>query len=142
MQNESFWQTAQKSVRLYQDWPSGWWPRPGGQLIDSNQASNLRAGAPGTAMARMSFSTHTANRLGLGVGGYQGETALSAGYSPALSPRASLTYGAGTSGSAASRAGRRLRWVEWRRWQGASATSATNRRPGRRFCLTGWCATN
>ena len=64
-----------------------------------------RVGAMGTAMSQMAFSTQgidASNRLGVGVGGYQGEAALSVGYSRQLSPKASLTFGAAMSGKEAS----------------------------------------
>jgi len=64
-----------------------------------------QVGAMGTAMAQMAFSTqgiNTPNRLGVGVGGYRGEAALSVGYSRQLSPRANLTFGAAVSGNEAS----------------------------------------
>ncbi len=51
-----------------------------------------QAGAMGTAMAQMAFSTqgiNTPNRLGVGVGGYHGQA----------SPRANLTFGAAVSGN-------------------------------------------
>jgi len=60
-----------------------------------------RVGAMGAAMSQMAFSTQgidTDNRLGVGVGGYQGEAALSVGYSRRLSPKANLTFGAAVSG--------------------------------------------
>jgi autotransporter adhesin len=59
-----------------------------------------RVGAMSTAMAQMAFSTQgidSPNRMGVGVGGYHGEAALSVGYSRSLSPRASLTFGAAIS---------------------------------------------
>ncbi|TPG45963.1 hypothetical protein EAH75_17485 [Rhodanobacter glycinis] len=59
----------------------------------------------GTAMSQMAFSTQgidASNRLGVGVGGYQGEAALSVGYSRQLSPKANLTFGAAMSGKEAS----------------------------------------
>jgi len=64
-----------------------------------------QVGAMGTAMAQMSFSTqgvNTPNRVGVGVGGYHGEAALSVGYSRQLSPKANLTFGAAVSGNEAS----------------------------------------
>jgi len=64
-----------------------------------------QVGAMGAAMAQMAFSTqgiNTDNRLGVGVGGYQGQAALSVGYSRQLSPRANLTFGAAVSGNEAS----------------------------------------
>ena len=64
-----------------------------------------QVGAMGTAMAQMAFSTqgiNTPNRVGVGVGGYHGEAALSVGYSRQLSPRANLTFGAAVSGNEAS----------------------------------------
>jgi len=53
----------------------------------------------------MAFSTQGVsgdNRLGVGVGGYKGQGALSVGYSRSLSPRASLTFGAAVSGGESS----------------------------------------
>ncbi|WP_216840709.1 YadA-like family protein, partial [Dyella sp. S184] len=64
-----------------------------------------QVGAMGTAMAQMSFSTqgvNTPNRVGVGVGGYHGEAALSVGYSRQLSSKANLTFGAAVSGNEAS----------------------------------------
>ena len=64
-----------------------------------------KVGAMGTAMSQMAFSTqgiNTPNRLGVGVGGYRGEAALSVGYSRQLSPKANLTFGAAVSGDEAS----------------------------------------
>jgi autotransporter adhesin len=64
-----------------------------------------QVGAMGTAMAQMAFSTQgidTDNRMGVGVGGYHGEGALSVGYSRRLSPKANLTFGAAVSGNEAS----------------------------------------
>jgi autotransporter adhesin len=64
-----------------------------------------QVGAMGTAMAQMAFSTQgidTDNRVGMGVGGYHGEGALSVGYSRRLSPKANLTFGAAVSGNEAS----------------------------------------
>lgn len=64
-----------------------------------------RVGAMGSAMSQMAFSTQgidTANRLGVGMGGYRGEAALSVGYSRQLSPRANLTFGAAVSGNESS----------------------------------------
>jgi autotransporter adhesin len=63
-----------------------------------------QVGAMGTAMAQMALSTQgidTANRLGVGVGGYHGEAALSVGYSRQLSPRANVVFGAAVSGNEA-----------------------------------------
>ena len=62
----------------------------------------------GTAMAQMSFSTqgiNTENRVGVGVGGYRGQAALSVGYSRQLSPRANLTFGAAVAGGGESSGG-------------------------------------
>jgi autotransporter adhesin len=59
-----------------------------------------RVGAMNTAMAQMAFSTQgidSPNRLGVGVGGYHGEAALSVGYSRSLSRRAAVTFGAAIS---------------------------------------------
>ncbi|WP_346949110.1 YadA-like family protein, partial [Dyella sp.] len=67
-----------------------------------------RVGAMGTAMAQMSFSTqgiNTENRVGVGVGGYRGQAALSVGYSRQLSPRANLTFGAAVAGGGESSGG-------------------------------------
>jgi autotransporter adhesin len=64
-----------------------------------------QVGAMGTAMAQMAFSTqgiNTTNRLGVGVGGYHGEAALSVGYSRQLTPKANVTFGAAVSGNEAS----------------------------------------
>jgi autotransporter adhesin len=64
-----------------------------------------QVGAMGTAMAQMAFSTqgiNTDNRLGVGVGGYHGQAALSVGYSRQLSPKANVTFGAAVSGNEAS----------------------------------------
>lgn len=64
-----------------------------------------QVGAMGTAMSQMAFSTQgidTPNRVGVGVGGYQGQAALSVGYSRSLSRKANLTIGAAVSGSEAS----------------------------------------
>ncbi|WP_456991467.1 YadA-like family protein [Luteibacter sp. PvP120] len=64
-----------------------------------------RVGAMGAAMSQMAFSTQGVsgdNRLGVGVGGYKGQGALSVGYSRSLSPRASLTFGAAVSGGESS----------------------------------------
>jgi autotransporter adhesin len=64
-----------------------------------------QVGAMGTAMAQMAFSTqgiNSPNRLGVGVGGYGGEEALSVGYSRQLSSKANLTFGAAVSGDEAS----------------------------------------
>jgi autotransporter adhesin len=59
-----------------------------------------RVGAMGAAMSQMAFSTqgiNTANRVGVGVGGYHGQAALSVGYSRSLTPNANLTFGAAVS---------------------------------------------
>jgi autotransporter adhesin len=59
-----------------------------------------RVGAMSTAMAQMAFSTQgidSPNRMGVGVGGYHGEAALSVGYSRSLSRRAAVTFGAAIS---------------------------------------------
>jgi len=64
-----------------------------------------RVGAMGAAMSQMAFSTqgiNSANRLGVGVGGYNGQAALSVGYSRAVGNRANLTFGAAVSGNEAS----------------------------------------
>ena len=77
---------------------NAWAGKPAGVL-------GVSVGAMGTAMAQMSFSTqgiNTANRVGVGVGGYRGQAALSVGYSRSISPRASLTFGAAVSGSESS----------------------------------------
>ena len=61
-----------------------------------------QVGAMGAAMAQMAFSTqgiNTDNRLGVGVGGYHGQAALSVGYSRQLSPRANVTFGGAVSGN-------------------------------------------
>jgi autotransporter adhesin len=61
-----------------------------------------RVGAMGAAMSQMAFSTQgidAKNRLGVGVGGYSGESALSVGFSRQLSPKANVTFGAAISGS-------------------------------------------
>ena len=61
-----------------------------------------QVGAMGAAMSQMSFSTQgiaTENRLGVGVGGYRGQAALSVGYSRQLSPKANVTFGAAISGN-------------------------------------------
>ncbi|WP_426687433.1 YadA-like family protein [Rhodanobacter ginsengiterrae] len=61
-----------------------------------------QVGAMGTAMAQMAFSTqgiNSPNRVGVGVGGYGGQAALSVGYSRQLSPKANLTFGAAVSGN-------------------------------------------
>ena len=53
----------------------------------------------------MAFSTQgidAKNRLGVGVGGYSGEAALSVGFSRRLSAKANLTFGAAVSGNEAS----------------------------------------
>jgi hypothetical protein len=55
----------------------------------------------GAAMSQMAFSTQGVsgdNRLGVGVGGYKGQGAMSVGYSRSLSPKATLTFGAAISG--------------------------------------------
>jgi autotransporter adhesin len=78
------------------------------QVNDQFHAVNTRldrVGAMGTAMSQMAFSTqgiNSANRLGVGVGGYNGQAALSVGYSRAVSDRANLTFGAAVSGNEAS----------------------------------------
>jgi autotransporter adhesin len=78
------------------------------QVDDRFHAVNTRldrVGAMGTAMSQMAFSTqgiNSANRLGVGVGGYNGQAALSVGYSRAVSERANLTFGAAVSGNEAS----------------------------------------
>ncbi|WP_430539371.1 YadA-like family protein [Luteibacter jiangsuensis] len=69
----------------------------------SNLSDRLnKVGAMGAAMSQMAFSTQGVNgdnRLGVGVGGYKGQGALSVGYSRSLSSNASLTFGAAVSGS-------------------------------------------
>ena len=64
-----------------------------------------KVGAMGAAMSQMAFSAQGVsgdNRLGVGVGGYKGQGALSVGYSRALTPHASLTFGAAVSGGESS----------------------------------------
>jgi autotransporter adhesin len=64
-----------------------------------------RVGAMGAAMAQMSFSAQgidTTNRLGVGVGGYRGQAALSVGYSRRVAPNANITVGAAVAGSESS----------------------------------------
>jgi autotransporter adhesin len=72
----------------------------------SNLSDRLnKVGAMGAAMSQMAFSTQGVsgdNRLGVGVGGYKGQGALSVGYSRSLTSNASLTFGAAVSGSEAS----------------------------------------
>ena len=60
-----------------------------------------KVGAMGAAMSQMAFSTQSVNgdnRLGVGVGGYKGQGAMSVGFSRSLSPKAALTFGAAISG--------------------------------------------
>jgi autotransporter adhesin len=67
---------------------------------DLNDRLN-KVGAMGAAMSQMAFSTQGVsgdNRLGVGVGGYKGQGAMSVGYSRSLSPKATLTFGAAISG--------------------------------------------
>lgn len=64
-----------------------------------------KVGAMGAAMSQMAFSTQGVNgdnRLGVGVGGYKGQGALSVGYSRAISSNAALTFGAAVSGGESS----------------------------------------
>jgi autotransporter adhesin len=64
-----------------------------------------RIGAMGAAMSQMAFSTQgidTPNRVGVGVGGYRGQAALSVGFSRSLSRNANLSVGAAVSGNEAS----------------------------------------
>ncbi|MGA7440008.1 MAG: YadA-like family protein, partial [Luteibacter sp.] len=64
-----------------------------------------KVGAMGAAMSQMAFSAQGVsgdNRLGVGVGGYKGQGALSVGYSRSLTPHASLTFGAAVSGGESS----------------------------------------
>ncbi|MBV8156406.1 MAG: YadA-like family protein, partial [Dyella sp.] len=64
-----------------------------------------RVGAMGAAMAQMSFSTqgiNTANRLGVGVGGYHDQQALSVGYSRQVGSNTNVTFGAAISGGESS----------------------------------------
>jgi autotransporter adhesin len=61
-----------------------------------------QVGAMGAAMAQMAFSTqgiNTANRVGVGMGGYGNRAALAVGYSRQLSPKANLTFGAAVTGN-------------------------------------------
>ncbi|WP_208382103.1 YadA-like family protein, partial [Luteibacter sp. SG786] len=64
-----------------------------------------KVGAMGAAMSQMAFSTQGVsgdNRLGVGVGGYKGQGALSVGYSRSITPRATVTFGAAISGGESS----------------------------------------
>ena len=64
-----------------------------------------KVGAMGAAMSQMAFSTQGANgenRLGVGVGGYKGQGALSVGYSRSITPNATVTFGAAISGGESS----------------------------------------
>jgi len=78
------------------------------QTDDRFRAVNTRldqVGAMGSAMSQMAFSTqgiNSANRLGVGVGGYRDRGALAVGYSRQLSSHASLTFGAAVSGGESS----------------------------------------
>jgi autotransporter adhesin len=77
------------------------------QLYSVNQRMD-RVGAMGAAMSQMAFSTqgiNTANRLGVGVGGYNGQAALSVGYSHQVRPNANITFGAAVSGGGESSGG-------------------------------------
>ena len=73
------------------------------QVSDQFHAVNTRldrVGAMGAAMSQMAFSTqgiNSPNRLGVGVGGYKGQAAVSVGYSRALSPNANLSFGGAVS---------------------------------------------
>ena len=61
-----------------------------------------RVGAMGSAMSQMAFSTqgiNQPNRLGVGVGGYGGRSAIAVGYSRQISSNANLTFGGAVSGS-------------------------------------------
>jgi autotransporter adhesin len=74
------------------------------QFHEVNQRMS-RIGAMGAAMSQMAFSTQgidTPSRVGVGVGGYRGQAALSVGFSHSLSRSANLTVGAAVSGSEAS----------------------------------------
>ena len=64
-----------------------------------------KVGAMGAAMSQMAFSTQGVNgdnRLGVGVGGYKGQGALSVGYSRSITPHATVTFGAAISGGESS----------------------------------------
>jgi len=64
-----------------------------------------KVGAMGAAMSQMAFSTQGVNgdnRLGVGVGGYKGQGALSVGYSRSITPSATVTFGAAISGGESS----------------------------------------
>ena len=77
------------------------------QFYSVNQRLD-RVGAMGAAMSQMAFSTqgiNTPNRLGMGVGGYNGQAALSMGYSHQLTPKANLTFGAALSSGGESSGG-------------------------------------
>jgi len=82
---------------------------PFGRLADSWSRKKLLAlgmlvwGAltAGAALVT-SYGMLVVTRLGVGVGGYSGEAALSVGFSRQLSPKANLTFGAAVSGNEAS----------------------------------------
>jgi trimeric autotransporter adhesin len=74
-----------------------------------------RVGAMGAAMSQMSFSTqgiNTPNQLGMGVGGYNGQAALSLGYARQITPKANLTFGAalGSGGESSGGVGLGVGW--------------------------------
>jgi trimeric autotransporter adhesin len=77
------------------------------QFYSVNQRMD-RVGAMGAAMSQMSFSTqgiNTPDRLGMGVGGYNGQAALSLGYAHQITPKANLTFGAALSSGGESSGG-------------------------------------
>jgi hypothetical protein len=77
------------------------------QFASVNQRLD-RVGAMGAAMSQMAFSTqgiNTPNRLGMGVGGYGGQGAISVGYAHQITPKANLTFGAALSSGGESSGG-------------------------------------
>jgi autotransporter adhesin len=77
------------------------------QFYSVNQRLD-RVGAMGAAMSQMAFSTqgiNTPNRLGMGMGTYNGQAAMSMGYSHQITPKANLTFGASISGGGESSGG-------------------------------------
>jgi autotransporter adhesin len=64
-----------------------------------------QVGAMGSAMSQMAFSTqgiNQPNRLGVGVGGYGGRTALAVGYSRQVGSNTNVTFGGAVSGNESS----------------------------------------
>ena len=88
------------------------WVRDRGIPLEICPSSNLQTGAianfgegieshPLDMLFQLGFNVtiNTDNRLGVGVGGYHGQAALSVGYSRQLSPRANVTFGGAVSGN-------------------------------------------